>query len=571
MVALPRPLDGTDAARIKRIFAAQRCGDLASAFRDSAALETSKPLGRALLGHVLADRYLSRFYRASAAELSGWLIYYADEPDAPAVRALLAKRLPRGAAVPPPPPRPKPDPSPALASAPIADPLAPAAAEPAGETIARNARLDRAVQERVTAGKLDGALQLIAQARDLDASYAAALRAEVAQALFTRNRDEEALKLADAAVRESGGEVGLASYVAGLAAWRLGRHDEAQTFFETVTDATYAPPALLSAGSFWAARTHQRAHDPAGFAEWMTRAAESPRTFYGLLARRVIDAGAETTAHPVKRRIPLSAADVQAVAAEPEGVVAFALLEVGQTERAESELRRIVVRARKNIALRRAVRLVAEQAKLPNLPTEMASLAPTPKHSRAAANAEVADLQPRDGFRVDPALIYALARLESNFDSSALSRVGARGLMQIMPMTASYMAGDEPLDHASLDDPGINLELGQRYVLYLAQHGAVEGDLIRLLASYNAGPARCAEWDIRDLGDPLMFLEAIPIPETRMFVQRVLAYSWAYAARFGLPAPSLNELAGGAFPRFRAMPTSLGKQAVAQATRPQLH
>jgi soluble lytic murein transglycosylase-like protein len=156
---------------------------------------------------------------------------------------------------------------------------------------------------------------------------------------------------------------------------------------------------------------------------------------------------------------------------------------------------------------------------------------------------------------MDPALLYALARQESNFDPAAISRAGARGLLQIMPATASYVTGDASLRGAGarrLHDPGFSLEVGQRYIHYLARHEQVGGDLIRLLAAYNNGPGNLARWQpsIRHRGDPLLFIESIPVGETRAFVQRVLTYSWIYAARLGTPAPSLDQLAAGQFPRF---------------------
>jgi soluble lytic murein transglycosylase-like protein len=209
-----------------------------------------------------------------------------------------------------------------------------------------------------------------------------------------------------------------------------------------------------------------------------------------------------------------------------------------------------------NIGIRRAVRLVAQTAGLHDLVIEASGLVAPGVVSKQLAAAQVPDLQPLDGFRVDPALIYGLARVESNFDASATSSAGARGLMQLMPVTANFMAHDAPLDTSKLDDPEVNLELGQRYVLYLAQHDAVDSDLIRLLASYNAGPGKCATWNIRDGGDPLLFIEAIPIEQTRVFVQRALAYTWIYAGRLNLPAPSLDELAAGGFPRFRQVSKS---------------
>jgi hypothetical protein len=55
---------------------------------------------------------------------------------------------------------------------------------------------------------------------------------------------------------------------------------------------------------------------------------------------------------------------------------------------------------------------------------------------------------------------------------------------------------------------------------------------------------------VRHRDDPFLFIESIPVGETRIFVQRVLAYSWIYAARLGLPSPSLDALATGRFPRF---------------------
>jgi len=556
-VALPRPLDPVEAARIRRIFAAQHHGRLSIAWRESERLDTSTPLGAAMLGHMLADRYLGRFYRPGAAELAGWLTRWSDLPDAPAIYALLRKRLPRRAAMPPPPPAPAALPSAAVARPAVAPPVAPVAeaAEPEHLGFARNPLLDRTVHARAAAGHQESALRLIAHTRGIGTAYRALLLAEVAQASFTQNDDDTALDLAAAAL-QSDGEVGLAGYVAGLAAWRLGRPEDAQPFFEAAATAAIGSPSLHAGGSFWAARAHLHADDPAGYLPWMQRAARQPRTFYGLLARRALGIGSGFG----PARGTLGEADIEAVAATPEGLSAFALLQVGQTARAEAELRRLAARSGKNPGFGRALMLVAATAGLPG--PGMAGPAMEGARPSRTANGFARDdaefplpsLQPRNGFRVDPALVYALTRVESNFDTAAVSSAGARGLMQIMPVTASYVVGDAALaDEAGegLDDPAINLDLGQRYVLDLARDRVVGGDLIRLLASYNAGPGHCASWRIRDGGDPLLFIEAIPIGETRLFVQRALAYTWIYAARLHLPAPSLDELAGGAFPRFR--------------------
>jgi soluble lytic murein transglycosylase-like protein len=124
--------------------------------------------------------------------------------------------------------------------------------------------------------------------------------------------------------------------------------------------------------------------------------------------------------------------------------------------------------------------------------------------------------------------------------------------MQLMPVTAQYVSSDASLGDAGLHDPAVNLELGQRYVLFLAAQQAIGGNLLRLLASYNAGLGGYLHWapTVHDDGDPLLFIEAVPTDETRRFVERVLTYTWIYAARLHVPAPSLDDMAAGEFPSF---------------------
>jgi soluble lytic murein transglycosylase-like protein len=138
-----------------------------------------------------------------------------------------------------------------------------------------------------------------------------------------------------------------------------------------------------------------------------------------------------------------------------------------------------------------------------------------------------------------------------------VSSAGAVGLMQIMPDTASFITGRPagPALSGDLRDPSMNLNLGQRYVDYLGGTDTIGGNLLWMLASYNSGPGNFARWrlSVRHDGDPLMFIEAIPVEETRAFVPRALAYTWIYAARLHLPTPSLDELAAGGWPRYHPL------------------
>jgi len=281
----------------------------------------------------------------------------------------------------------------------------------------------------------------------------------------------------------------------------------------------------------------------------MLQAAQEPRTFYGMLARR-------TLGLPSGFAWENPAADASALAETAGGWRAMALVQVGQRGRAEEELRMLYRRGRGNALLSQAILTFAGQAGMTALATQVAAASQNEDgRPRDFARFPLPSLLPDGGYRVDPALLYALALQESRFDASAVSRAGARGILQLMPATASYIAGDPSLrgeNAARLHEVGFGLELGQRYVHYLARHETVGGDLIRLLAAYNAGPGNLARWlpSAQHRQDPLLFIESIPINETRAFVQRVLSYSWVYASRLNLPAPSLDALAGGSFPRF---------------------
>ncbi|HQT75214.1 MAG TPA: transglycosylase SLT domain-containing protein, partial [Acidiphilium sp.] len=132
------------------------------------------------------------------------------------------------------------------------------------------------------------------------------------------------------------------------------------------------------------------------------------------------------------------------------------------------------------------------------------------------------------------------------------SSVGARGLMQLMPATARAMA--QRYDIAgNLESPAANLALGQSYLQYLGAQPDVNGDLLRILTSYNAGPVAATKWarTIRDDGDPLIFIESIPNATTRRFVRQVLTDSWIYGEQIGNVPASLTALAEGHVPRLQ--------------------
>lgn len=130
-------------------------------------------------------------------------------------------------------------------------------------------------------------------------------------------------------------------------------------------------------------------------------------------------------------------------------------------------------------------------------------------------------------------MIHAIARQESQFDRQIVSHAGARGLMQLMPLTARTAAPVAGLnyDPESLNDPSYNVRLGSTYFGQLMDRYA--GSYLLAVAAYNAGPGNVDRW-LRANGDPrsgvdaLTWIEAIPFSETRNYVQRVLENAVVY-------------------------------------------
>ncbi len=153
-----------------------------------------------------------------------------------------------------------------------------------------------------------------------------------------------------------------------------------------------------------------------------------------------------------------------------------------------------------------------------------------------------------------PELVMAIARQESEFNHTAASPVGARGLMQVMPATAEQTARQLrlPYDEARLSrDAAYNARIGAAYLSGLSDRF---GPSVALIASgYNAGPGRPARWlgdfgDLRRDADPVEWVELIPFDETRNYVMRVAEALPVYRARIhGKPAPVVTrwDLSGG--------------------------
>jgi len=554
---LPKVLSVEDAARYRHIFALQQNGRWQQADRDIAALSD-----RLLLGEVLAQRYLAKTYRAAYGELVDWLQHYGDEPDAKAIYDLAKKRHPAGAAAPPRPTTAStnandngddltPIPTPGALGARLQT-LLPAdahRAEALKKQISALAASDPRRAEQLLASK-DAKLLIDSDTRD-------DLRSAIAEGYLAQNEPQEALTAS--AETETAAYAPIANWNAGLAAWRLNRLDEARSHFQALARSPGQSPWVKSAAAFWAARVEMKAGRPENYGYWLRIAGESPRTFYGLLARHLLGIDRD----PTFDSDPFTQFDAQLVDGIEAGKRILALISIGQDNLAASELRRLA--AHSSPTLLQSLAALADRANLPGASLRLAGLlGDSEGNSREVASYPVPRWEPIGGFSVDRALLYALMRQESKFTPAARSHSGASGLMQLMPATAREMAKltGAPLgprnskkEHAALNDPEYNLMLAQEYVKVLLGDAHINNNLILFAAAYNHGPAAAARWqearpEYRD--DPLLFIESIPSKQSRVFTQRVLTNYWIYRQRLGQKMPDLDALAAGKWPTYIA-------------------
>lgn len=569
-------LNSADVARYKKIFALQEKA------RWKAADKIIKTLDdRCLMGHVLYQRYMHPTgWHSHARELAAWMREYSDLPGADKIHIMALRR---GAH--------------SVHRVTWNGLTGSGGAMEGGyvrglvghyaSSVARRAAYHvwRKVSRALNSGYTLAAKRVLLEQRKkrtLAAVDYDRLSGLLAYSYFIDGHDQMALDWATAAIRRSGANAPMALWAAGLTAWRQGDVARAAPWFEVLSQAHGASTWLIAGGGYWAARAALRDHQPGRTIPFLKRAASHPRTFYGLLARRVLGLPSQIQ----WGEQALSKAELQVLNKTKAGHRAFALVQVGKVHLAEQELRGLYRHA--NDEQRDAILRAADVSGMSGLALYLSAIrnaaAVTDSDADAIAGAldsaryPVPVWQPSDGWHLDRALIFAFVRQESAFNPLAQSWAGARGLMQVMPATAAYIAGEKSYRYRrgrkALLSPELNLSLGQKYLNYLLGLPDVKGNLFYAAVAYNAGPGNLQHWKARleSLGasadvakDPLMFIESIPIRETRVYVQRVMANLWMYRDRLGQQSPSLDMVASGDWPRYSAL-DSVGFAAASPAS-----
>lgn len=502
-----------------------------------------------LLGHVLAKKYLSKKYISSYEELLEWLEKYNDYPQYNKIYKLAAR---------------KGNPEDLQQSLSYSQVIPDNSAngynwnfEDFSMLSEENRKyvLDKVKRYRkyISSGKSKSAKNILEDPKFrkiIPNRTWDSMAATLVTLYFTDNYDKLAFEWSAKPRRRSNDTTAI--WFGGLAAWRLGNYKKAAELFDKLARLDINDDWMMSAGGYWAYRAHIKLKNQKAAKESLEEAAKYKRTFYGVLANYKLekefnynwefysfatDFSDESyinlilSSNALKRAVILASIGEKKLAGE-EIIGAYRSLDDSQREIAmfiaeQYGMHDISIQISNNLKdMRNDIYYDYIAYPLPNW------------HKKV--------------WHIDQALTLALIRQESVFHVNAISNRGAVGLMQIMPNTAIYISNDENIKEnaASLFDLEYNLEIGQKYVNYLVKKPYIDGNLFFLLTAYNAGPGNLLKWKktTKYKDDPLMFIEAIPSRETRIYIERVMANYWIYNFRLNKQIPSFDQLINNLWP-----------------------
>ncbi len=547
---LPSVLSPADAERYAQAFALQAIG--AGARADKVVRRIDDKL---VLSHILADRYM-RQARPNYRDLTNWLRQHRSHPDAPRIYQLARQYRPKRVRAPV---------RPMVLRKSIGAEQYPPPSYSSAKKLTRKqrrkvTRLKRSMRIYLRRGFVTKTERMLSRKdvkRLFDRFELDQARANVAAAWYYQGRDRKAYKLATLALARSGDKLPISHWTAGLSAWRMKRYEQSARHFVTLAKAHGISGWSTAGAAYWAARAYERLDRTDDMRNLLNRAAEFPQTLYGVMARTRLGL-------PVifdRRPVPLDASSLRTISAVPAGRRALALIEAGQSRRAEQEL--LAFEGWRVPGMAEALLSLAQHDRLPSLALKLSKRLAERDNGGDATHQLPVSMFPippwstDDEGRIDRALLFAFMRQESDFNTFARSHVGARGLMQIMPGTAKHLMRKK-IRARDLYDPELSVELGERYLTQLLDHRGVRGNLLRLIAAYNGGPGNVNYWRKKMMkfgDDPLLYIETLPMLETRLFVRRVLTNLWIYRHRLEQPAPSLEAMIEGKFPKYEGLDT----------------
>lgn len=386
--------------------------------------------------------------------------------------------------------------------------------------------------------KVDGVTDVLVKIDGKDVPAAGRGRLWDERAIATREElklrnYKRAYQLSSTHGMNAGSDFAEAEWLSGWIALRLnGDATRGLGHFETMS-AGVSSPVSVARGYYWTGR----ARDALGQGDQAVTAygvaASHPFTYYGQLAAERVNQKTLALGAPI---VPTTE-DIAAFEAKPVVQAMRLLGEVGE----RSNFIDFAYFLDDNLNTAVEYELLAQMTNsfvTPEVGVRTAKAGLQRGVVATGASWPVPDHKPTRPHQVERAFVYAITRQESEFNPNAVSRVGARGLMQFMPATAKNEARlrGMPYEQSWLtSDPAYNMTLGGLHLdTLLAQFG---GSYIMTAAAYNAGPSRPSQW-VRDYGDPRLgqidpidWVEFVPFSETRNYIQRVMENIQVYRHR----------------------------------------
>nr|QIM10634.1 lytic transglycosylase [uncultured Alphaproteobacteria bacterium] len=526
----------------KRIFKAIRENDLEKADTFSSKLE-----GKALLGHVLAQKYINTSYNSSYGELKKWMAKYPELPQYAAVAELAKVKAPNYKK-----PNSKLEKKKIYASYKwYKDNYS--QLKPADRKYVRGMVDDFLKAIRCTDNKRameimhDYKFRMTIPDRHYDG-----MSAVLSASYFYEGEYQNALKWTTKAIRRSKDPT--AAWFGGMAAWQMKDYAKAASLFGQLVSFDNEDKWLTASAAYWAYRANMKLGRKQKAQSYLHKAAGYKLTFYGILARSQLGMPVEYDWKVTPHFNNLEDKSYQQeLLKSPTIRRAILLLEAGEPDLAEDDLRKNYRHL--DVKQKELVMFLSSQYSLANLGLLIADGL---KDYAKRRNYDgflypYPNWKPEGGWKVNRSWVWALVRQESLFSPKVSSHAGACGLMQLMPTTAANVTKNNEYKKGCglLFDKKNNLNIGQRYVDILLNDENIGNNLFFLAASYNGGPHNVKKWADRKNynNDPLLFVEMIPWRETRLYVKKVVANYWIYNSRRGLQSRSLKQLEQGNWPQ----------------------
>ncbi|MDR1027231.1 MAG: lytic transglycosylase domain-containing protein [Rickettsiales bacterium] len=537
---LPTILSENDAANYAKIFSLQDAGKISAAAKLEKELESD-----ILMGEVLYQRYMSKNYASKGVEVAEWMEKYYNHPGAETMFKLSMRKkvLAREAALP------------TMASAKYdggAYSESWTTRKYSGSTGREIGRFQANLKRRnlKTCATI---LENKGVKTNVSWTDYGRLAGRLAFTLYNGGEMEEATKWG-AVAAERNSEIGL--WTMGLLSFKNADFAAAEKYFAAMLELEHINMNRKVEAAFWAGRSADEADDGRAARKHWRYAMQRPASFYGAMSAAAL--GREPDYEFYEDVI--SRDDIANLMKTKYGLIALALLQAGQNERAEGHLRYLIT-DRASDDLLHAVHALATSEELPRTALAVApiikerGILEIDSNVILSAQFPLPQWEPRGGWEIDRALLFAIARQESRFKTNAKSHAGATGLLQLMPKTAKLTAVKSGIKMNSLDltNPEDSMFLGQQHVLDLFALENVDNNIIKMLVSYNAGNGNLRKFERRfETDDPLLYIESFHLPETRGYIKIVMSNLWLYRARLGQPMSNLNDLVHGRWPRYSA-------------------